>query len=46
MTVSRRKFLGTAAAGAAASAFSLPRSASAASPVGDVVGKITVGYQG
>jgi hypothetical protein len=46
MTVSRRKFLGTAAAGAAASAFSLPRSAGAASPVGDVVGKITVGYQG
>ena len=46
MTLSRRTFLGTAAAGAAASALSLPRPAAAASPVGDVVGKITVGYQG
>ena len=44
MTLSRRNFLGTAAAGAAA--FSLPGAASAASPAGDVVGKITVGYQG
>ena len=46
MTLSRRTFLGSAAAGAAASAMSLPRSAAAASAVGDVVGKITVGYQG
>ncbi|ANH70341.1 lectin [Mitsuaria sp. 7] len=45
MTLSRRTFLGTAAAGVAAS--TLPLSgAIAASPVGDVVGKITVGYQG
>jgi TAT (twin-arginine translocation) pathway-exported protein len=46
MTVSRRTFLRTAAAGAAATALPLPRSVFAASPVGDVVGKITVGYQG
>ncbi|WP_431262096.1 lectin [Roseateles chitinivorans] len=44
MTVSRRTFLGTAA-GVAASALPLSH-AIAASPVGDVVGKITVGYQG
>ncbi|WP_431103560.1 lectin [Roseateles noduli] len=45
MTLSRRTFLGTAAAGVAAS--TLPLSSTiAASPVGDVVGKITVGYQG
>jgi hypothetical protein len=44
VTLSRRTFLGSTAAGAAA--FSLPGSAGAASPVGDVVGKITVGYQG
>jgi hypothetical protein len=45
VTLSRRTFLGTAAAGVAAS--SLPLShVIAASPVGDVVGKITVGYQG
>ncbi|WP_197507236.1 lectin [Mitsuaria sp. 7] len=45
LTLSRRTFLGTAAAGVAAS--TLPLSgAIAASPVGDVVGKITVGYQG
>ncbi|WP_431257316.1 lectin [Roseateles chitinivorans] len=44
MTVSRRTFLGTAA-GVAASALPLSQ-AIAASPVGDVVGKITVGYQG
>ena len=45
MTLSRRTFLGTTA-GAAASMLSLTNSAFAASPVGDVVGKITVGYQG
>ncbi|MGJ7499388.1 lectin [Variovorax sp. ZT5P49] len=45
MTLSRRTFLGSAA-GAAVTAISLPRPASAASEVGDVVGKITVGYQG
>ncbi|MBB3194094.1 lectin [Roseateles terrae] len=45
MTVSRRQFLGSAAAGVAAT--TLPLSpVRAASPVGDVVGKITVGYQG
>lgn len=44
MTLSRRTFLGTAAGVAATS---LPLSQTlAASPVGDVVGKITVGYQG
>lgn len=48
MTLSRRTFLGNAAAAAgAAAASTLPLSnAVAASPVGDVVGKITVGYQG
>ena len=46
LTLSRRTFLGSAAAGAAAVS-SLPLGqAVAASPVGDVVGKITVGYQG
>ncbi|HVV20912.1 MAG TPA: discoidin domain-containing protein [Pseudonocardiaceae bacterium] len=48
MSVSRRTFLASAvaatAAGAAGVAFA--RSAAAASPAGDVVGKITVGYQG
>ena len=53
MTISRRTLLGSAFAGAAAaavggtellSAFTSP--ADAASPAGDVVGKITVGYQG
>jgi len=45
MTLSRRTFLGSAAAGMATSAIHVPE-ALAASPVGDVVGKITVGYQG
>jgi hypothetical protein len=44
VTFSRRTFLSTAAA--AVSALSLPRVAGAASAAGDVVGKITVGYQG
>jgi len=51
MTVTRRRFLTTAAAGSAAALFAGPEllaapAASAASPAGDVVGKITVGYQG
>ena len=51
MSLSRRAVLATAvtavAGSAAASATALwPASASAASPAGDVVGKITVGYQG
>jgi len=53
MTISRRKFLVTATAGAAVAAVggtelvsALTSSANAASPAGDVVGKITVGYQG
>jgi hypothetical protein len=46
VTFSRRTFLSTAAASAAASTLSLPRAAFAASAAGDVVGKITVGYQG
>ncbi len=51
MNLSRRAVLGTAvtavAGSAAASVTALwPSSASAASPAGDVVGKITVGYQG
>ncbi|HEY3709061.1 MAG TPA: glycoside hydrolase family 71/99-like protein [Amycolatopsis sp.] len=48
MGVSRRTFLSLAAAGSAAAALpSLAAApASAASPPGDVVGKITVGYQG
>ena len=51
MEISRRSFVGMAAAGAALGAF--PATAAAgtspspmASPPGDVVGKITVGYQG
>jgi len=44
MEISRRSFVGLAAAGAATVA--LPSPAYAASPPGDVVGKITVGYQG
>jgi hypothetical protein len=44
MPLSRRTFLSTVAAAAGASA--LPSPASAASPPGDVVGKVTVGYQG
>jgi hypothetical protein len=47
MKLSRRSFLGAAAAAVAGSAVaSWPSSASAASPAGDVVGKISVGYQG
>jgi hypothetical protein len=47
VTLSRRTFLGSAAAGAAAGALPFATGpAHAASPVGDVVGKITVGYQG
>src|ERR1700704_121091 len=53
MAVSRRKFITSVAAGSALAAVSgtefvsaLTSAASAASPVGDVVGKITVGYQG
>lgn len=47
MTLTRRTFLGSAAAGAASGALPFATGAAhAASPVGDVVGKITVGYQG
>jgi hypothetical protein len=46
MPLSRRSFLSTVAAGTAASVLVEPHPASAASPPGDVVGKITVGYQG
>jgi hypothetical protein len=53
MAISRRKFLATTVAGTAVAAVAgaelvsaLTSSASAASPAGDVVGKITVGYQG
>ena len=51
MKLSRRSFLGTAAtavagSAAAATASSWPHRRAAASPAGDVVGKITVGYQG
>ncbi|MFI9383800.1 Bbp16 family capsid cement protein [Kutzneria sp. NPDC052558] len=47
MTISRRTFLGSTAAVTALAALPISTSqASAASPVGDVVGKITVGYQG
>ncbi len=52
MSLSRRAVLATAvtavAGSAAASATTIlwPSPASAASPAGDVVGKITVGYQG
>ena len=45
MVVSRRTFLGSALA-ATALAGVVPAQARAASPPGDVVGKITVGYQG
>ncbi|GIH07120.1 lectin [Rhizocola hellebori] len=44
MTVSRRTFITSVAAGSTLAA--LGSSASAASPPGDVVGKVTVGYQG
>jgi hypothetical protein len=48
MEISRRSLLTSALAVSAAGALSarLPGTASAASPPGDVVGKITVGYQG
>ena len=49
MDISRRRFIGSAAAASAWGALSLagaPGIANAASPPGDVVGKITVGYQG
>ena len=53
MAISRRKFLVTTMAGSAVAMVGgaelisgLTSSASAASPAGDVVGKITVGYQG
>src|SRR5690349_15157783 len=52
MAVTRRRFLTTAAAGSAVALitgpelFSSAESAGAASPAGDVVGKVTVGYQG
>ncbi|UWE10419.1 DUF7910 domain-containing protein [Actinacidiphila bryophytorum] len=49
MSVTRRTFIGTAAGGAAAAALGTLGSAataSAASGPGDVVGKVTVGYQG
>ncbi|MFE9426355.1 discoidin domain-containing protein [Kitasatospora sp. NPDC006697] len=49
MTVSRRTFLSTLSAGAAGLAvggLGLNSAAQAASPAGDVVGKVTVGYQG
>ncbi|HEV2639120.1 MAG TPA: carbohydrate-binding protein [Actinocrinis sp.] len=53
MAISRRKFLATGLAGSAVAAVAgtelasaLTSSAVAASPAGDVVGKITVGYQG
>jgi hypothetical protein len=51
MAVSRRTFIGSALAATAVGALSVRAiagagTASAASPAGDVVGKITVGYQG
>ena len=48
MAISRRTFIGSAAAASAWGALSLAgaRTAAAGSPPGDVVGKITVGYQG
>ncbi|MDD1062075.1 xylosidase [Streptomyces cocklensis] len=49
MSVTRRTFIGTAAGGVAAAALGtlgIARTASAASAPGDVVGKVTVGYQG
>jgi len=48
MTVSRRSFLASAVAGSALGVLGLSEftRAAAASPAGDVVGKITVGYQG
>ncbi|WP_220182974.1 hypothetical protein, partial [Sphaerisporangium album] len=53
MTVSRRRFMTSVVSGSALAAVgssqlasALTSAASAASPPGDVVGKITVGYQG
>lgn len=51
MTLTRRRFLTTAAAGSATALIAGPDllaapAAQAASPAGDIVGKITVGYQG
>src|SRR5882672_12158937 len=48
MDLSRRTFVGSALAASAVGAlpFLRPEPAAAASPPGDVVGKITVGYQG
>jgi chitodextrinase len=51
MPITRRSFLTTVAAGTTLGVLGVPRSAGAsvlpaASPAGDVVGKITVGYQG
>ncbi|MET8152930.1 discoidin domain-containing protein [Actinoplanes sp. NPDC049668] len=46
MPVSRRTLLATMAAGPAAAALARPAPAAAASPPGDVVGKISAGYQG
>src|SRR5882724_8974559 len=51
MAITRRRFLTSVAAGSALAAVSATElmttaRAFAASPVGDVVGKITVGYQG
>ncbi|MCU1681138.1 MAG: hypothetical protein JWQ81_1877 [Amycolatopsis sp.] len=46
MPFSRRSFLALSATGAALGVLSSKMTASAASPAGDVVGKITVGYQG
>lgn len=46
MPLSRRTLLSAAALGPAAAAIIGPRAASAASAPGDVVGKVTVGYQG
>jgi hypothetical protein len=51
MSLTRRSFLGAvlgsaAAVAGSAAASAWPSSASAASPAGDVVGKISVGYQG
>ncbi|MER7441407.1 hypothetical protein [Micromonospora avicenniae] len=49
MALTRRTLIGSAAAGSALAALpdlATPAPAAAASPPGDVVGKITVGYQG
>jgi len=46
VSISRRTFLSTVAAGTAASLLLDGEAARAASPPGDVVGKISVGYQG